>query len=97
MLKTASDKPTAFTEGELKRRKKQARQEAKLMLELKEAKRISRRLRRNRRKHRRGWRRKAPLYKHLKHIWRNFAPQARDLPLPRLHKAQSLSTSQPSW
>ena len=35
MVKTASDKPTASTEGELKRRMKQ---EAKLMLELKEAK-----------------------------------------------------------
>jgi hypothetical protein len=38
MAKTASDKPTASAEERLKRRKKQARQEAKLMLEIEEAK-----------------------------------------------------------
>ena len=39
MAKTASDKPTAPAEEALKRRKKQARQEAKLMLEIEAAKR----------------------------------------------------------
>jgi len=38
MAKTASDKPSAPAEEELKRKKKQARQEAKLMLEIEEAK-----------------------------------------------------------
>ncbi len=37
MAKTASDKPTASAGEELKRRKKQARQEAKLMLEIEAA------------------------------------------------------------
>jgi hypothetical protein len=38
MAKTASNKPSAPAEEELKRKKKQARQEAKLMLEIEEAK-----------------------------------------------------------
>jgi hypothetical protein len=39
MAKSASDKPTASADEALKRRKKQARQEAKLMLEIEAAKR----------------------------------------------------------
>jgi hypothetical protein len=37
MAKTTSDKPSSFAEEALKRRKKQARREAKLMLEIEEA------------------------------------------------------------
>jgi predicted nuclease with TOPRIM domain len=37
MAKTTSDKPSASAEEALKRRKKQARREAKLMLEIEEA------------------------------------------------------------
>ena len=38
MAKTASDKPSASADEALKQRKKQARREAKLMLEIEEAK-----------------------------------------------------------
>ena len=76
MAKKASDKPSASAEEALKRRKKQARQEAKLMMEIEEANKDLKKAQKKQSKAQARLRSKAHMYTPLKRGWRNCAPRS---------------------